>query len=154
MKTLLIVVHSMTGGSTQMAEAAAQGARAECAVLLKKASSTQAQDVLNADGLIIVTPENLGSMAGMMKDFFDRVYYDLLDACNGKPYAIMVCAGSDGTGAVRQLERIATGLRLRAIAPALIINTQAQTREKILASKIFSHQQNARLHRLHQGSLE
>ena len=141
MKTLLIVVHSMTGGSQHMAAAAAQAAQSECTVQLKNASDAQAKDVLKADGILIVTPENLGSMSGMMKDFFDRVYYDLLDLSNGKPYATMICAGSDGTGAVHQIERIATGLRWRAIAPALIINTQAQTRAEILAPKKLSDQQ-------------
>jgi len=31
---------------------------------------------------------------------------------------VLICAGSDGTGAARQIERIATGLRLKRIAPA------------------------------------
>lgn len=141
MKTLLIAFHSQTGGSQQMAEAAAQAAQHECQVILKRASAADAQDALCADGILIVTPENLGSMAGMMKDFFDRIYYDLLERSQGKPYALMICAGSDGSGAMRQIERIITGLRWRAIAPALIINTQAQTAAEILAPKKISDTQ-------------
>src|SRR5207253_1729097 len=72
---------------------------------------------------------------GMMKDFFDRTYYDLESQTNGKPYAMMICAGSDGGGAVRQIERIATGLRLKSVAPPLIVNTHVQTRTDILAPK-------------------
>jgi hypothetical protein len=73
-----------------------------------------------------------------MKDFFDRVYYDALDHVNGRPYATLICAGSDGTGAARQIARIATGLRLREVAPPTIVCTHAQTREAILAPKTIA----------------
>lgn len=137
MKRLLIVWHSHTGGSRQMAEAAAGAARGEdgVEVSLQQAHATQPADVLAADGYLFVTPENLASMSGLMKDFFDRVYYPVLDRLNGRPYAVLICAGSDGSGAVRQIERIATGLRLKAVAPPLIVITHAQTPEAILAPK-------------------
>jgi multimeric flavodoxin WrbA len=73
-----------------------------------------------------------------MKDFFDRTYYPALDRLNGRPYATLVCAGSDGANAVRQIERIATGWRLKRIAPPLIVRTNAQTPETILAPKIIA----------------
>ncbi|MCX7901473.1 MAG: NAD(P)H-dependent oxidoreductase, partial [Burkholderiaceae bacterium] len=94
MKRLLIVWHSMTGGAHQMAQAAAQAARAEpdVDVRLQAAAQTTAEDVLAADGYLFVTPENLASMAGLMKDFFDRTYYAALDRIVGRPYAILVCA--------------------------------------------------------------
>lgn len=135
----------MTGGSAQMARAAAEGARAGArdegadapcvAVALQPARMTTADDVLAADGYLFVTPENLASMSGAMKDFFDRIYYAALERINGRPYACLICAGSDGSGAVRQLQRIATGLRLAEVAPPLIVNTGAQTPEAILAPK-------------------
>jgi len=136
-KTLLIVFHTMTGGTLQMAQAAARGAATEPAmgVRLLHAAQTVASDVLAADGYIFATPENLATMAGMMKDFFDRSYYAALDRLNGRPYASLICAGSDGTGAARQIERIATGWRLKCVAPALIVCTHAQTPEAILQPK-------------------
>jgi NAD(P)H-dependent FMN reductase len=136
-KRLLIVWHSMTGGARQMAEAAARAASAEAdlEVRLQAAAQTGAEDVLAADGYLFVTPENLASMAGLMKDFFDRIYYAALERIIGRPYAILVCAGTDGSGAVRQIQRIATGLRLRQVAPPLIVLTGAQTPEAILAPK-------------------
>ena len=108
MKRLLIVWHSHTGGSRQMAEAAAGAARGEDGVEggLQQAQATQPADVLAADGYLFVTPENLAGMAGLMKDFFDRVYYPVLDRLNGRPYAAMICAGSDGSGAARQSSRL------------------------------------------------
>jgi multimeric flavodoxin WrbA len=137
MKTLLIVYHSLTGGTRQMAEAAASGARGEPEISVRLLAAPQAggDDMLAADGYLFATPENLAALAGKMKDFFDRAYYPVLDRINGRPYATLVCAGSDGQNAVRQIARIATGWRLRAIAEPLIICTHAQTPEAILAPK-------------------
>ena len=136
MRTLLIVYHTMTGGSQQMAEAAQRGASEhEVHVRLIQAREAKAEDVLQAEGYVFVTPENLASMSGVMKDFFDRTYYGVLDRIIGRPYATLVCAGSDGTNAVRQIERICTGWRLRSAAEPLIVCTHAQTPERILAPK-------------------
>src|SRR6202171_579624 len=140
MKTLLVVYHSMTGGTLLMARAAAAGARTEPAmhVSLLRAADAQAADVLDASGFIFATPENLAGMSGMMKDFFDRTYYAALDRLNGRPYAVLICAGSDGRNAAQQIERIATGWRLRPIAEPLIVGTHAQTPEEILSPKRIS----------------
>ena len=127
----------MTGGSLQMAEAAAAGARTETALQLRllRAPEAGADDVLRADGFIFATPENLAAMSGLMKDFFDRCYYAALERLNGRPYATLICAGSDGQSAARQIERIATGWRLKAVAEPLIVCTHAQTPEAILRPK-------------------
>ena len=137
MKTLLIVYHSMTGGTQQMAHAAARGAADESSVhtRLLRAAEAGPDDVLQSDGYIFATPENLASIAGLMKDFFDRCYYPVLERINGRPYVTLVCAGSDGHNAVRQLERIATGWRLNQVAAPLIVCTHAQTPEDILRAK-------------------
>ncbi|WP_116968383.1 NAD(P)H-dependent oxidoreductase [Blastomonas sp. UPD001] len=133
--TLLIVWHSRTGASQAMAEAAAAAARDECAVRLVAAEQAGPEDMLAASGYLFVCPENLASMSGAMKEFFDRCYYPLLERIEGRPYAAMVAAGSDGAGAVRQIERIATGWRLKRIADSLIVCTHAQTLEAIAAPK-------------------
>jgi multimeric flavodoxin WrbA len=137
MKRLLVVYHTMTSGTQQMAEAAVRGAAAEPGVLtvLRRAPEATAGDVLAADGYLFATPENLASMSGLMKDFFDRTYYSALERINGRPYAAMICAGSDGQSAARQIERIALGWRLEPVAPPLIVITHAQTPEAILAQK-------------------
>jgi multimeric flavodoxin WrbA len=142
MKTLLIVYHSMTGGTLQMAQAAAAGARSEPAlrVSLLRAEDAQAGDVLDASGYIFATPENLAAMSGKMKDFFDRTYYAALDRLNGKPYATLICAGSDGRNAAQQIERIATGWRLRPIADPIIVCTHAESAEAILRPKHIAEQ--------------
>ena len=137
MTQLLIVYHSLTGGTAQMVQAAATGVRSEATVGLRvlRAAEATVEDVLAAEGYIFATPENLAGMSGQLKDFFDRTYYAALDRVAGRPYALLVCAGSDGTNAVRQIERILTGWRLRAISDALIVCTHAQTPESILQAK-------------------
>jgi multimeric flavodoxin WrbA len=150
MRKLLIVYHSLTGGTAQMARAAAEGAAAitGAEVKVRTAPQTGPEDLLAADGYLFACPENLAAMAGVMKDFFDRSYYPALERLNGRPYAALICAGSDGSNAARQLERIATGWRLEQIAPTLIVCTHAQTPEQILAEKRISTNELARCREL------
>lgn len=128
-----------------MAQAAHKAALEEgVRVDLKHASATLAEDVLAADAFIFATPENLAAMSGQLKDFFDRTYYAALERLNGRPYLILVCAGSDGRSAVQQIERIALGWRLKPVADPLIVMTNATTPEQILAAKRIDQDSLAR----------
>lgn len=138
MARLLIVWHSRTGGSAQMAQAAAEAARDECETVITRAQDATAKDMLAANGYIFCAPENLAALSGEMKEFFDRCYYPVLGQIEGRAYAQMICAGSDGSNAARQLARIATGWRLKEVQPALIINIRAQTADAILAEKTIA----------------
>ena len=133
MKRLLIVFHSKTGGTLQMAQAALRGAQSEPEVDANLVHAPEAgpDDLFAADGYIFATPENLAMMSGMMKDFFDRTYYPVLGQIVGRPYAILICAGSDGENAARQIQRIATGWRLKTMAEPIIVCTHAQTPDAI-----------------------
>jgi multimeric flavodoxin WrbA len=139
MKQLAIIWHSMSGGSKALAEAAADGAHGAEGVetILLHADTATPETLLEADGYIFAFPENLAAISGVMKAFFDRAYYRCLGRLEGRPYVLLVCAGSDGTNAVRQAERIATGWRLKKVANSLIICTHAQTPEAILAPKVI-----------------
>ncbi|PAL21697.1 flavodoxin [Sphingopyxis sp. GW247-27LB] len=130
---LLIIWHSRTGGSEALARAAAEGA-GEAGVLIAADAATPA-DLLAATGYLFVGPENLAALSGAMKEMFDRCYYPCLGRIEGRAYATIICAGSDGENAQRQLDRIATGWRLRRVADPVIVNTAAQTPEAILAPK-------------------
>ena len=121
-----------------MAEAAFVAACAETETILKRANDAGPNDLLGADGYIFAAPENLAAIAGVMKDFYDRCYYPVLGKIEGRPYAQMVCAGSDGENAVRQTARIAQGWRLKIAQEPIIICTHAQTPEEILAEKTIS----------------
>lgn len=138
-RRLLVVWHSFTGATAAMVEALLDGARAGAGDAVQvnalRAAVAGAGDVLAADAVVFATPETLASMSGAMKDFFDRSYYPLLGRCEGKPYALLVCAGSDGHPTIAQLRRVALGLRLKEVAEPVLVCTQAQTAETIVAIK-------------------
>jgi multimeric flavodoxin WrbA len=138
---LAIVWHSRTGAARAIAGAALAGA-GEGAELIPAAEAT-AEALLAASGYLFACPENLGAMTGTMKEMFDRLYYPLLGRIEGRPYATLIAAGSDGAGAQAQLDRIVTGWRLRRVADPLIVNLGAQTPEAILAPKRLDEAQLA-----------
>lgn len=147
---LLIVYHSHTGGAQQMARAFYAGARTETGVDLHilPACDATVDDVLQAHAYAFICPENLAAISGVMKDFFDRTYYDALERIEGRPYATLICAGSDGSNAARQIARIATGWRLQPIAEPLLVCTHAQTPDAIAAPKTIAAQDLQRCNEL------
>jgi multimeric flavodoxin WrbA len=122
---LLVVSHSRTGGTHAMTDAVVAGATDDAIegvhVTVQRAFDTSPDDVRACNAILLGTPSNFGYMSGALKDFFDRVYYEVLDATPGLPYALFVKASTDGDGAVRSVERIVAGLRWKAIAPALVV---------------------------------
>jgi multimeric flavodoxin WrbA len=129
MKTLLIVYHTRGVKTAQLAEAVERGALAalkeaeaegEVAVLLKRCAEAGPEDVLGADAIALGTPENFGYMSGMMKDFLERVFYACEGKVEGRPWALFVSAGQDGTGAITSVERIVTGLRLKKVREPIL----------------------------------
>jgi len=133
---LAIIWHSRTGASRAMAIAISEGAGQ--ASYLVPAAEAMPAIMLGMQGFIFVCPENLGTMSGMMKEMFDRCYYPLLGRLEGRPYATAISAGSDGSGAQAQVDRIATGWRLKRVAPPLVVCLEAQTPQQILAEKTVS----------------
>jgi hypothetical protein len=109
MKTLLTVFHSLTGGIRQTVEAAARGTANEPEVeaIVLPVAKIGAREVLQADGYIFATPENLAAMAGVMKDFFDRAYYAVLDRVAVAP---MRCASAPAATAPRRCGKSSVSL--------------------------------------------
>lgn len=130
---LLIAWHSRTGASEALAQAAARGAGTTG--LLLRADRVSPEHLLDSSAYLFVCPENLGGMSGLMKEMFDRCYYPVLGRIEGHAYGTIIAAGSDGEGAQRQIDRIATGWRLRRVVEPIIVNLGAQTPEEILAPK-------------------
>ncbi|MFT5392237.1 MAG: multimeric flavodoxin WrbA [Gammaproteobacteria bacterium] len=118
-KHLLIVFHSMSGGTQAMVEAVLRGAQhpdiSDVEVRVRRAFDAGSEDLVWADGLILGAPENFGYMAGAVKDFFDRTFYPMQGRLEGFPYAICIKAGNDGTGAVNAIRRIAKGFPWREV---------------------------------------
>lgn len=128
---LLVVVHSRTGGTRALADAVLEGARdplissdpdLEPVEVVERAPTEVDADVLRgADGVILATPEHFGAMAGLVKDMFERVYYEIIDETRGRPFALVVKGRHDGTGTVRGVTAITTGLGWKAVLPPLVV---------------------------------
>ncbi len=85
------------------------------------------------NGILLGTPENFGYMSGALKDFFERIYYVLLEETRGLPYALFVKGGHDGEGAIRSVERIVTGLAWKSVlAPVLVVGDVDDDRARTL----------------------
>ena len=124
MKRLLLVFHSQSGRTAQLADAAAQGVAAladSVELRVRRAPEATLEDLLWAEGLLLGTPENFGYLSGLMKDFLDRTYYPAEGKTIGLPWALFVSAGNDGSGAVRALQRIALGYQWREVAAPVIV---------------------------------
>ncbi len=139
MKHLLIVCNTPSENTRLLAQQCVAGAEDTdidaVTTLFKTPLEATADDVIRADGIIIGTTENFGAMSGLIKDFFERIYYPCLEIKQGLPYALYIRAGLDGTGTQVGVEKIITGLRWREIhAPVLLKGDYtdhfaAQTRE-------------------------
>ena len=129
-KTLLIVCNTPSDNTKALAEATYAGATNDAInhvlVSLKNPLDATASDVLNADGIVLGTTENFGYMSGLLKDFLERIYYPCLEQSEGKPYALYVKAGNDGSGAKSSVERIINGLAWKAVLPATVLSGDYQ----------------------------
>ena len=131
MKRLLIVANTPSANTKALASATLNGCRHPDIDSVETQHipplEANADDVLQADGIILGTTENFGYMSGALKDFFDRIYYPVLEKKQGMPYALYVRAGLDGTGTIAAAERLITGLRWRAICDPLLLHGDYQT---------------------------
>jgi multimeric flavodoxin WrbA len=140
MKRLLIVYHTQFGGTAQMAAAAHEGARSidDVDTVLARAADAGSDDLLRADALLVASSENFGGMAGMIKDFLERTYYPCEGRMEGRPYTVLVCAGTDGIGAMREIDRVATGLRLAKVHPGLIHRSGVTAQPTIVPAEVLA----------------
>ncbi|MDF1735261.1 MAG: hypothetical protein P1U37_08260 [Minwuia sp.] len=123
-KNLLIVAHAPSPNTARLRDALVAGASHQdiegIAIDCRSPFDTEPAHVLRAGAVILMTTENLGYMSGALKDFFDRCYYPCLEETQGRPFALLVRAGHDGTGTCRAVETITTGLRWKAVQDPLV----------------------------------
>lgn len=124
MKRLLIIAHAPSVNTQKMRRAVINGASDSdiegVEVVSLSPLETQPEHINAADAVILGTTENLGYMAGLMKDVFDRCYYPCLEKNEGLPFAFYVRAGHDGTGTQRAIESITKGMRWKLVQAPLI----------------------------------
>ena len=124
-KVLLIVYHSQSGTTQRMADAVIRGAShrdiENVDVRVREALEATADDLQGCDAFILGTPENFGYMSGALKYFLDRVFYACVDKIDGRPYALFVRAGNDGSGAISSVTRILSGLAVREVQRPVLI---------------------------------
>ena len=132
MSNVLIVYHSQTGNTKKMAEAVAEGVIAHGGnAILKHAPEADENDLLNCDALIVGTPNYFSYMAGMVKDFFDRVWFTVRDKMEGRPFACFGSYGGGGTPAIESVEHICEGLRMKRVSDC--VHTAREPSDDILA---------------------
>ena len=120
---LRVIFHSQSGNTERLARAVVRGAEREGSVKVccSRAFETSLEDLLSCAGVVFATAEYNGYMSGALKDFFDRTYEPARGHVTGKPYAVVISAGNDGTFANQYIERIARGYELKRIAEPTII---------------------------------
>ena len=123
MKVLRVIYHSQSGNTERLARAVVRGAEFDGSVqvVCSRAFETSLEELLRAAGVVFATAEYNGYMSGALKDFFDRTYEPARGHVTGKPYAVVISAGNDGTFANQYIERIARGYELKRIAEPTII---------------------------------
>jgi hypothetical protein len=130
LKKLLIIAHQPSTNTQAMVDACLKGTlsaeTSDVAVSVVAPLECSPEQVLEADAVIIITTENLGYMAGATKDWFDRVYYPVLELKQGLPFALVIRAGLDGTGTKRSIASICTGLHWNLAQPVLVCKGQWQ----------------------------
>jgi multimeric flavodoxin WrbA len=132
MPRLLIVHHTPSPSTQALFEAVLAGATHPdiegVEVVRRAALAATIPDVLEADGYLLGTPANLGSMSGALKHFFDTIYYPCLDATRGRPFGYWIHGNSDTSGTERQLLAITTGLSWAKAAEPVITTGEPDKR--------------------------
>ena len=121
MPRLLVVHHTPSPNLQAVLEAVKEGVAMvdDVDAVYRPALSAGAADLLEADGVLLGTPANIGYMSGALKHFFDTVYYPCLDATVGLPYGVYVHGGDDTAGAMAGIEKIVRALQWKAVAAPL-----------------------------------
>jgi multimeric flavodoxin WrbA len=130
MARVLVVHHTVSPPLDALVRSMVDGATRpelpDVEVVQRPALTCSPVDVLDADGYLLATPANLGSMSGALKHFFDSIYYPCLEPTQRRPWGLVVHGNNDVDGAVRDVDRIVTGLRWRAVAdPVRVIGAPA-----------------------------
>ena len=149
MTSLLVVHHSPTRSMRALAEAVLAGAGDPeidgVDVVVRPALEATAEEVLAADGYLLLTPANFGYMSGALKHFFDSTFLavggslspdgsagDSSGSTAGRPFGLLVHGRYDTTGAVRSVQSIVGALKWRQSAE--VVEVMGEVSEADLAA--------------------
>lgn len=115
MAKVLIVYHSQTGNTEEMARAVAEGARSVAGtdVVLKRAFDANAGDLIGCDAVAFGTSTNFAYISGGLKDFFDRSLIQCQDKATDKPYCTFTSSGMGKRKALDILDGICSAYKLK-----------------------------------------
>ncbi|MDO5504519.1 MAG: NAD(P)H-dependent oxidoreductase [Actinomycetia bacterium] len=137
MKTLLVVHHSPSDSLRRLAEGVVAGAGDEeiddVRVLTRPALQPDAEELKEADAVVLITPANFGYMSGALKHYLDTVFLEVGGAlgedggasestkAKGIPFGLVVHGRYDTTGAERAVLSIVQALGWQQSAPVLSV---------------------------------
>ena len=124
MVNVLLVHHSPSAATAQIAEAAESGLRmpelGDIDVTIRPALEASVADVLAADAYVLGTTANFGYISGALKHFFDTTYDAVREPTAGRPFSYWIHGGYDTTGAETAMKQITTGLDWKLVFDPLI----------------------------------
>jgi len=117
MAKILVIYHSQSGNTEEMAKAVAKGAKSirEAEVMLKKATEATLEDLVSSSGIAIGSPDYFSYMAGAVKDFFDRTFYPSQGKVTESPCILFFSGGGGGEPALKSLKRICDSFKFKQI---------------------------------------
>lgn len=137
---MLVVAQHLHGSTGAVGAAVVRGATDPAIgdgvdVVYLPAVEVDAAAVEGADAVVLVTTERFGTVAGLTKDFLERIWDPCRTSTRGTPFALVVRAGNDGTGTVTAVTRVATGLAWRSVRPPLLVVGEVPTDDHIAAAE-------------------
>ena len=127
-RQILVVYQSRNGATLQLVESFSSGVKSaselidiELDIVERSALSATSADVMNADVLVIATPEHFGSMAGATKVFFEEIWDDCLDQTRGLPWQLVVKAGTDGAQTIEGIQKLANAQGWKEFRPPVLV---------------------------------
>jgi multimeric flavodoxin WrbA len=106
MAKILVMYHTFSGNTEQMANTIAEGARGvgDAEVTVKRVADVTLDEFAAADAVAFGAPNTFGGMAGALREFFDRAW-GVRESATGKPVAVFSSENEGQTKALEDIER-------------------------------------------------
>lgn len=140
MPRLLIVHHSPSPRVAEIAAAVLRGAHTAesegVEVIERAALDATAQNLRDADAVILGTTANFGYISGALKHFFDTTFNETHEQTKGHPFSYWIHGSHDTTGAERAMQSITTGYGFRLAAEPLVCTGKVDDEHLLRAEEL------------------